>query len=192
MKTDASQDPIFHTPQDILTSPDPQEEGAEESLAERGEGKVPETETNTPERKTPLPSDTAFDPPSEVESTQQATAPLTTEQARKHRHRSQFERQVRQILSGTILTREEVSRHYPYVLFMTLLMFLYIANGYYIQKLHRQSNRLTQQVKELRAQSMTITSQRMIATRQSELLKTLQERQIPLEELVVPPKVIDQ
>ena len=86
---------------------------------------------------------------------------------------------------------KEVQKHYPYVLFMAVLMFLYIANGFHTQKLHRQHERLTARVKELRAQSLTISSQRMIATRQSEIIRELEERGIPLDELVSPPKIID-
>lgn len=95
------------------------------------------------------------------------------------------------MLSGSFLMRAEVRRQYPYVLFMALLMFLYIANGFHTQKLHRQHERLTARVKELRAQSLTISSQRMIATRQSEIIRELEERGIPLDELVSPPKIID-
>lgn len=104
---------------------------------------------------------------------------------------SRFERYVKQILSGSILTNAEVQKHYPYILFMVLLAFLYIANGFHMQKLHRQHDRLTAQVKELRARSLTLSSQRMIATRQSEIIRAVEERGIPLEELLAPPKIID-
>lgn len=104
---------------------------------------------------------------------------------------SRFERYVRRVISGSILADKQVQKHYPYVLFMAVLMFLYIANGFHTQKLHRQHERLTARVKELRAQSLTISSQRMIATRQSEIIRELEERGIPLEELVSPPKIID-
>ena len=104
---------------------------------------------------------------------------------------SRFERYGRRVISGSILADAEVQKHYPYVLFMAVLMFLYIANGFHTQKLHRQHERLTARVKELRAQSLTISSQRMIATRQSEIIRELEERGIPLDELVSPPKIID-
>ena len=51
---------------------------------------------------------------------------------------SRFERYVRRVISGSILADAEVQKHYPYVLFMAVLMFLYIANGFHTQKLHRQ------------------------------------------------------
>lgn len=104
---------------------------------------------------------------------------------------SWFERNLAQVLSGSILTRVEVRRMYPYVLFIVVLMFLYIANGYHIQKLHRRHDRLTEQVKELRSRSLTLSSIRMTQTRQSEIIKQLEERGIPLEESLTPPKIID-
>lgn len=106
-------------------------------------------------------------------------------------HPSRFERYVGQMLSGSFLMRAEVRRQYPYVLFMALLMFLYIANGFHIQKLHRRHDRLTEQVKELRARSLTVSSLRMISTRQSEIIRELELRGIPLEESLSPPKVIE-
>ena len=111
-----------------------------------------------------------------------------------HRRDSRSRRRVPcrvRVISGSILADAEVQKHYPYVLFMAVLMFLYIANGFHTQKLHRQHERLTARVKELRAQSLTISSQRMIATRQSEIIRELEERGIPLDELVSPPKIID-
>ena len=104
---------------------------------------------------------------------------------------SWFERNLAQVLSGSILTGVEVRRMYPYVLFIVVLMFLYIANGYHIQKLHRRHDRLTEQVKELRSRSLTLSSIRMTQTRQSEIIKQLEERGIPLEESLTPPKIID-
>ena len=90
---------------------------------------------------------------------------------------SWVERNVAQVLSGNILTRAEVRRMYPYVLFIAVLMFLYIANGYHIQKLH--------------SRSLTLSSIRMTATRQSEIIKELEARGIPLQESLTPPKIID-
>lgn len=107
------------------------------------------------------------------------------------RRPSRLEQYVGQVLSGNILTKAEVRRQYPYIFFMALLMLLYIANGYHIQKLHRRHDRLAGQVKELRARSLTVSSLRMSATRQSEILNELERRNIPLRESVTPSKVID-
>lgn len=114
-----------------------------------------------------------------------------TRKPRGRNGRPWVERNVAQVLSGNILTRAEVRRMYPYVLFIAVLMFLYIANGYHIQKLHRRHDRISEQIKELRSRSLTLSSIRMTATRQSEIIKELEARGIPLQESLTPPKIID-
>lgn len=127
----------------------------------------------------------------ELENDAAENDPVSASDSPKVKGPSWFERNLAQVLSGSILTRVEVRRMYPYVLFIVVLMFLYIANGYHIQKLHRRHDRLTEQVKELRSRSLTISSIRMTQTRQSEIIKQLEERGIPLEESLTPPKIID-
>lgn len=127
----------------------------------------------------------------ELENDAAENDPISASDSPKIKGPSWFERNLAQVLSGSILTRVEVRRMYPYVLFIVVLMFLYIANGYHIQKLHRRHDRLTEQVKELRSRSLTISSIRMTQTRQSEIIKQLEERGIPLEESLIPPKIID-
>ncbi len=107
------------------------------------------------------------------------------------REPSRFEKFVGQILSGSFLTKAEVRRQYPYIFFMVLLMFLYIANVFHIQKLHRKSDRLTEQVKELRSRSLTTASMRMMSTRRSEIVKELERRGIPVRESVDPPRILE-
>ena len=127
----------------------------------------------------------------ELENDAAENDPISASDAPNIKGPSWFERNLAQGLSGSILTRVEVRRMYPYVLFIVVLMFLYIANGYHIQKLHRRHDRLTEQVKELRSRSLTISSIRMTQPRQSEIIKQLEERGNPLEESLNPPKIID-
>lgn len=94
------------------------------------------------------------------------------------------------VLSGNILSKSEVRRAYPYMIFVACLMFLYIANVFRTQYIYRQHATLTEQVKELRAKSMTIASERMRATQQSNIMIELERRGIPLKESLTPNKVI--
>ena len=94
------------------------------------------------------------------------------------------------LLSGSILSRSEVRRAYPYMIFVAALAFFYIANIFRTQSIYREHAQLTEQVKELRAKSMTVASERMIATRQSRIMQELERRRIPLEESLAPNKVI--
>lgn len=143
-----------------------------------------ENETNHP----PLRARNITAPP-DTEPEQESETPPSS---RKRRRPFRLEEYAGQVLSGNILTRAEVRRQYPYIFFMALLMLLYIANGYHIQKLHRRHDKLTEQIKELRSRSLTLSSIRMTATRQSSIIQELKARNIPLRESLTPPKVIEQ
>lgn len=103
---------------------------------------------------------------------------------------SKIKQAVVSVLSGNILSRAEVKKQYPYMLFIAFLMMIYIGNVFKMQQLHRYHGRLSTEVKELRAKSLTISSQRVDATRQSQIIKELEARGIDLRESLVPPKVI--
>ncbi len=95
------------------------------------------------------------------------------------------------MLSGNILTRPEVRRAYPYLLYLALLMFLYIAYDYRVQALHRRHDQLSKQVETLRVRSITYASELMESTRRSKIIEEVESRGIPLQESLVPPKIID-
>lgn len=156
------------------------------NAADRDTDRAADNEDNDPQQ-----TDSDEELAAESENDAAENDPVSASDSPRVKGPSWFERNLAQVLSGSILTRVEVRRMYPYVLFIVVLMFLYIANGYHIQKLHRRHDRLTEQVKELRSRSLTISSIRMTQTRQSEIIKQLEERGIPLEESLTPPKIID-
>ena len=156
------------------------------NAADRDTDRAADNEDNDPQQ-----TDSDEELAAESENDAAENDPISASDSPKVKDPSWFERNLAQVLSGSILTRVEVRRMYPYVLFIVVLMFLYIANGYHIQKLHRRHDRLTEQVKELRSHSLTISSIRMTQTRQSEIIKQLEERGIPLAESLIPPKIID-
>ena len=104
---------------------------------------------------------------------------------------SKLSQYITWILSGNILSRAEVRKQYPYICFMALLTFLYITNIFNTQKLYRKQDRLTSQINELRSKSLTLSSIRMSATRQSAILKQLEERGIDLKESLSPPMIME-
>lgn len=95
------------------------------------------------------------------------------------------------LLSGNILSRSEVRRMYPYMLFIAFLMLLYISNVFKMQQMYRREAALKREIKELRAKSVTISSMKMNATRQSQIIKELRERGIDLQESLTPHKLIE-
>lgn len=97
---------------------------------------------------------------------------------------------LKDILTGNILNRESVAKQVPYVLFLAFLAIIYIANRYKYEKLVKQDQTLQAEVKNLRAESITMASQLMFISKQSEVSKLIEQKGLGLEESVVPPKKI--
>lgn len=108
----------------------------------------------------------------------------------RERRRSRIGEYLGMLLSGSILGRDEARRAYPYMVLVALLMLLYISSVFRMQQLRRHELDLAREVKELRAASIALSARRMAATRQSAILERIQQRELPLEELTTPPKVI--
>lgn len=94
------------------------------------------------------------------------------------------------VASGDVLAKKKMRRTYPLMIFVAALAFFYIYNVFRTQAVYREHSRLSEQVKELRAKSMTIASDKMRATRQSRIMEELDRRGIPLKESLTPNKVI--
>ncbi len=106
------------------------------------------------------------------------------------RRRSKLGEALTALMTGSILSSEGVTKTYPYLVFVAFLAFLYIANIFSMQQLHRQQATLTREVRELRTKSMTIASECMQATRQSNIIREIERRGIPLRESLEPNRVI--
>ncbi len=131
--------------------------------------------------------------PGDGEAPQPETAPEPDPFARPEEDRavSKMKEYLGMMLSGSILTRTEVRRAYPYLIFIAFLMLLYISSVFRMQQLHRREQELSRQVKELRATSLELASRRMNLTRQSRVIEELQRREIPLEESLTPPRIVE-
>ena len=93
-------------------------------------------------------------------------------------------------ISGNILANEGFIRRLPVLAFIGLLMLLYMANGFSVQKKHNKVDELTEQIKELRTISITTAEKRMSLTRQTEVEKLLRQKNIPLIHSQTSPKII--
>ncbi|MCB0480022.1 MAG: hypothetical protein KDC83_01260 [Flavobacteriales bacterium] len=92
------------------------------------------------------------------------------------------------MLNGNILTRETVIAHLPYLLFLALLALVYISNGFLAEENIRNLNKVDNETKELRSEYITIKSELMYRSKQSELVKIIVEKELGLKESFVPPK----
>jgi hypothetical protein len=97
---------------------------------------------------------------------------------------------IKEWLDGSVLTREAVLRQLPFILFLTLLAFIYIGNRYHAEKLVRRANHLHRELRDLRAQAITTSAELMHISRQSEVLKLVRSKDLELKESMEPPKKI--
>lgn len=93
-------------------------------------------------------------------------------------------------IDGSVLTRDFVMRQLPFIIFMAILAILYIGNRYHAEKLVRRGGELQTELKELRAEAITVSAELMHLSRQSEVLKLLEKNNLDLAESVEPPKKI--
>ncbi len=97
-------------------------------------------------------------------------------------------RSLADVLNGNVLAREEVVRHLPFLFFLVGLALLYIANGYVAEDTVRSMNKMDAEIKELRSEFITIKSDLMYTTKQSELVDIIQEKGLGLKESFAPPQ----
>jgi hypothetical protein len=109
-------------------------------------------------------------------------------QARRKKIRTNSARSLQSILGGGFLTREKISRHFPFLLFLAFIGVIYIGNSYYAEKNIRRIERLQREVKELRYEHIYIKSLLVSKSRQSAIAKDLSNKGI--KESTVPPQKI--
>jgi len=97
---------------------------------------------------------------------------------------------LKELLDGSLLTREAVVRQLPYILFVTFLAIIYIGNRYHAEKVVRETTILQNQIRELRSESISIAAELMDISKQSEVVVLVQQRGLDLKESVEPPKKI--
>jgi len=93
----------------------------------------------------------------------------------------------KELIDGTILTRKAIVRQLPFVLFLSFIAIIYIGNRYHAEKVIRDLTNLQAEVKDLRAESITIASELMFISKQSEVVKMIEENQLDIKESVKPP-----
>jgi hypothetical protein len=97
---------------------------------------------------------------------------------------------LKEFLDGTLLTRENVVRQLPYILFLTILAVIYIGNRYHAEKVIRKTLTLQNELKELRSEEITKASALMYLSKQSEVARMVEEHGLELKESTKPPKKI--
>jgi hypothetical protein len=81
-----------------------------------------------------------------------------------------------------------MTRQLPFVLFLTVLAGLYIGNRYHAEWMVRKIAATEMEVKNLRAEQITIAAELMNISKPSEVAAIVVERNLGLKPSVEPPK----
>lgn len=92
------------------------------------------------------------------------------------------------VFSGTFLSNDKVVKHVPFILFLSVIAILYIANGYWADDKVRQVNKISAQLKELRSEYISTKSDLAFVSKQSEVAKAADK--LGLKEPITPPMKI--
>ena len=91
------------------------------------------------------------------------------------------------IISGSVLSKDVVVLHLPFILFIAGLAIYYIGNRYRSERVYRDMVSLEKELKELRFESITTASALMYMSKQSEVLKRVNKEGLDLIESTEPP-----
>jgi hypothetical protein len=94
---------------------------------------------------------------------------------------------LRELLSGTMISEKIILQNLGYISMVTFLLAFYIGNRFHAEKITRESTRLQREVKDLRAEALSISADLMYISRQSEVNRLVKEKGLGLEELETPP-----
>lgn len=104
---------------------------------------------------------------------------------KKSRTQDEQKRRIRQYMDGSILFKDELQKHWPFLFLFFFLCILLIANNYISESMVRDISKLKNDVKELRYKQLSTASELMGISRQSSIAKLLDSSGI--KESVVPP-----
>ena len=94
---------------------------------------------------------------------------------------------LKNLISGSMVTDKIILKNLGFLLMLTLLGAIYIANRFHAEKLTRETTRLQKEVKDLRSESLSTSADLMYASKQSEVFRQVREKELNLLELREPP-----
>ncbi len=97
-------------------------------------------------------------------------------------------RSVLNVFSGNFLSKDYVIFQLPFILFLTVIVLGYIANGFFAERSVREISKLNGRLKELKSEFIISKSELMFMSNQSEVARSAAP--FGLKESTVPPKKI--
>ncbi len=94
---------------------------------------------------------------------------------------------VKGLISGTFISEKLILNNLRYVILLAVLGVIFIANKFSAERVEREIIVLEQEVRDMRAESLSVSAELGSVSRQSEIIDMVKERGLGLEELREPP-----
>ena len=98
---------------------------------------------------------------------------------------------VRDIFNGNILTKKFLQKQYGLIIMIAALTFLYVDNRFYCETQLAKEIELKKKILDAKYESLTISAELMEISRQSNVMKKVNESGINLIQSTTPPVVIE-
>ena len=123
------------------------------------------------------------------QATRQATSGQTTGQAAGQKASGSKGKGgvFKGLISGTLISESLILKDIRYTALIAVLAIIFIANKFNAEKMERQIIVLEQEVRDMRAESLSVSAELGSVSRQSEITELVKERGLGLEELREPP-----
>ena len=91
------------------------------------------------------------------------------------------------LISGTVISDSLILKDIRYSAFILILGIIFIANRFNAERVEREITVLEQEVRDMRAEALSVSAELGSVSRQSEITELVKERGLGLEELREPP-----
>lgn len=162
-------------------------------LDEREAKKQPNAENDSADNKLSTSSNEASDeePTQESEPERPFDEPERPAEPKKRTRRNMASKTVKDIVSGGILSNPKVRRYYPYLIGFGILIVAYLMSWFSVQRLQHTRQVLEKQLRTIRTEAVTISSEAKQMTNRSNITKRITALGIELEESTEPVRVIE-
>jgi cell division protein FtsL len=98
---------------------------------------------------------------------------------------------LRDLLGGSVLSKEVVTRQIPFLLFGAIIILSYIMNQYRGENIMRQISKLEKRLREMHTESVSTAFELQELSKQSEVSEMIIDEGLPLQEAKTPPYKIE-
>jgi len=107
--------------------------------------------------------------------------------AQKSKQKKSGKGWMKGLISGTFITERLILNNMRYATLIVFLGIILITNKFQAERTNREIGILEQEVRDLRAESLSVSAELGGVSRQSEIIDLVKERGLGLEELREPP-----